>query len=306
MTQQRSSPPSVEHDAAAGAAPHAFLSPRFYYTFGPHAPALIVPSGTTLDIACPDSDNAWADGSTLTLHQRQEAAGSELFQGNPLAGPIAVEGVQAGETLAVTIERIILGHQPGQTLLAPGHGAVPSDLLRSSDPTDAPMPKHLHRWVIAPRSQSATLVNPLGGEPLIVPLRPFVGAIGVCPPWGQAISSLHCGPFGGNLDLPLLAPGVTIDLPVYHAGALLMMGDIHAAQGHGELVGGGIETAGRIVCTVRRVADGRRFDFIRLRHERFVGAVAVEGDLRRAVQCATAHLLDWLSAAGRVHRWDLY
>ena len=30
---------------------------------------------------------------------------------------------------------------------------------------------------------------------------PFVGCIGVCPPWGQSISTLLCGVYGGNMDM---------------------------------------------------------------------------------------------------------
>jgi acetamidase/formamidase len=48
---------------------------------------------------------------------------------------------------------------------------------------------------------------------------------------------------GGNLDHRLLGVGSVLSLPVEVEGAMLSLGDPHAAQGDGEVSGTGIETS---------------------------------------------------------------
>lgn len=284
-----------------------FFSSRFHYTFGPHPPTLTVAPGTALQVVCPDSDNELADGTLLTPEQRQRDETSPLMEGNPMAGPIAVEGAEVGDCLAVRIEAVHLDRRKGQTLLAPAHGLLPMDLLSRPDgsrPADE-IPRHLYEWDIDAEAGVATLVNRLGTDPITVKLDPFVGCLGVCPKWAQSISTLYAGSFGGNMDLPAVRPGVTVYLPVYRSGGLLMMGDIHAAQGHGEIIGGAIETSGKIDCTIELI-KGRPIDSPRLCEASRIMALASDGDLRGAVQQAYAHLLNWLSDELAMNRWDAY
>lgn len=51
---------------------------------------------------------------------------------------------------------------------------------------------------------------------------------------------------GGNMDIPEVAPGSTIFFPVYHEGALLYAGDVHAVQGDGEISGTAVEMPAKI------------------------------------------------------------
>lgn len=283
-----------------------FLSRRFYYTFGPHEPAITVAAGTELCVICPDSDNELSDGSLLRSDQRQQGPG--LFEGNPMAGPIHVEGARSGDAIAVEILGIELDRATGQTGLAPGHGLLPAHLL-SRPKSDRPaenIPTHLYRWSIDAPSGIARLLNPLGRRDVQVKLDPFVGCIGVCPAWGQQISTLFAGTFGGNMDLPALRRGATITLPVFQPGGLLFMGDIHAAQGHGEIIGGAIETSGRIRCRIDLI-KGLSTAAPRLCDAQRLFAIASDGDLRTAVQHAYAHLLDILESPPQtLNRFDAY
>lgn len=278
-----------------------FFSPTFYYTFADHEPALTVKPGTALRVTCPDSDNVLADGTELEASQRQVCEGGELFPGNPMAGPIAVAGATIGDTITVAIDDIELDRDYGQTLLAPGHG-----LLRRRELGDTP-PRHMYRWRIDTASGTATLDNPLGDAPITVPLEPFIGCIGTCPKWGQGISSLYSGEHGGNMDLPLIRPGVTVYLPVFRAGGGVMMGDIHAAQGHGEIVGGGIETSGKIRSTLS-LLRGQSLSAPRLVSSDAISALGFGGNLRTAMARAYAHLIEWLAdpAHMALNRWDAY
>jgi amidase len=282
-----------------------FFSPRFHYTFGPHQPMLRIPAGTALTITCPDSDNVLPDGTPLSREQRHCDRSSSL-EANPMAGPIWVEGAEPGDSLIVHIDAIHLDRQLGQTLLAPAHGLLPADLLLGPAVADAPqsVPRHLYRWKFDAAQRYATLENPLGDDAVSVRLEPFVGCLGVCPPARRHVSTLLSGTFGGNMDLPISVAGASIYLPVFHEGGLLMLGDLHAAQGHGEIIGGAIETSGRVDCTFK-LRKGLPIDAPRIADAEHLSGVGVDADLRQAIQRAYAHLVQWLVELG-MNRFDAF
>ena len=74
-----------------------------------------------------------------------------------------------------------------------------------------------------------------------IPLRPHFGVIAVAPREADFVDSVPPSYFGGNLDNWRLGKGSTVYLPVSVPGALLSVGDPHAAQGDGEISGTAIE-----------------------------------------------------------------
>lgn len=74
-----------------------------------------------------------------------------------------------------------------------------------------------------------------------IPLRPHFGVIGVAPKELGIVDSIPPAYFGGNLDNWRAGKGASVFLPVSVAGALLSVGDPHAAQGDSELGGTAIE-----------------------------------------------------------------
>ena len=75
-----------------------------------------------------------------------------------------------------------------------------------------------------------------------VPLKPFAGTIGLAPgePGHHAVGQPRR--VGGNMDIRDLSAGTELFLPVEAPGALLSVGDTHAAQGDGEVCGTAIES----------------------------------------------------------------
>lgn len=277
---------------------HTFTPNLYHYTFGPHAPALRVDDGGRIEFICPDADNTFADGSTIPPQRRDLGDPPSPIEGNPMVGPVVLNGLQAGDTLAVTLEEIAVDAAHGRTLLAPRHGYLSHD-----DLGDTP-PRKMLRWRLDADAGLAELVDPRGGDAVRVPLRPMVGCLGVAPA-GASVNTLDAGAHGGNLDLPGVRAGATVLLPVFHDGGLFMLGDLHAAQGHGEIIGGGIETSGRVVATLRRVSGWP------LR-----GPVVISGDhlaaahtadtADAAIRGAFAALLAVLVEALGLERWDAY
>lgn len=101
-----------------------------------------------------------------------------------------------------------------------------------------------------------TSIAPVAGvlRDVHVPVRPHFGTIGLAPDHPGPLDSVPPSAFGGNIDNWRLGPGARIFLPVAVAGALLSLGDPHAAQGDGEVSGTAIECSmtGRLRLTLHR------------------------------------------------------
>ncbi len=207
---------------------------------------------------------------------------------NPVAGPILVEGAEAGDVLQVDILDVVPGDF-GWTANIPGFGLLADDF---------PEP-WLHVWQLE------------GGvgryrHGIRVPLEPFCGVIGVAPAEEGLHSVVPPRRVGGNMDIKQLRPGATLYLPVEVDGALFGIGDSHGAQGDGEVCGCAIEApmTASVRLTVRRdlAIDGPEFD-VRRPLERTSAAAAgyhvttgIEPDLLEAARSATRRMIAYIVA----------
>jgi amidase len=150
---------------------------------------------------------------------------------NPATGPVFVRGAEPGDTLAISILDITLGEV--------GH----SRIKRGGARLDGLQPP-------------AAVITPIRdgmvefGQHLRFAARPMVGVAGVAPA-GPPIHTFYPGSHGGNLDINELVPGSTLYLPVAVSGALLCLGDAHAAMGDGELSGGGLDIDAEVSVSLR-------------------------------------------------------
>jgi acetamidase/formamidase len=128
-----------------------------------------------------------------------------------------------------------------------------------------------------------------------LPLSPFMGCFGVAPADGQAISTATSGPYGGNMDYRGFVTGVTVYFPVFAQGALIHVGDGHAVQGDGEIVGTGIEISLDIRFTVN-VIKGKSINWPRGESPSHIFTVGNARPLDQAIQHATTEMVRWLQA----------
>jgi acetamidase/formamidase len=151
-------------------------------------------------------------------------------------------------------------------------------------------------WDIDRQAMTARLKEPVAGlERLVLPLSPMIGCFGVAPSLGQAISTATSGAYGGNMDYRVLGPGATIWFPVFAPGALFFLGDCHAVQGDGEIVGTGIETTFEV--TVRlTVEKGRPISWPRAETADDIITIGNARPLDQALQHATTEMLNLLVA----------
>ena len=224
--------------------------------------AMVVETGVEVRL---DTEDGLAGQLTRTS-THADAGRLSLGLGHPLTGPLLVEGAEPGDLLEVQF----VSYEPagfGTTAVIPGFGYL-ADLF--------PEP-FLVKWEIA---DGLARSDELPG--VAVPGDTFAGVVGVAPSLeqlerfrsreealraagqivadsvphdalpGHAADGLRTIPpreTGGNLDVRQLVAGSTLWLPVSVPGALFSIGDLHFAQGDGEVCGTAIEIAGSV--TVR-------------------------------------------------------
>jgi acetamidase/formamidase len=170
--------------------------------------------------------------------------------GHVLTGPIYVTGADSGDVLEVRMLSIDLPLAYGYN----GCSGFMRELCRNPGDTAAGRGGRgggASRLIQLDRKNMTAEVAP----GITVPLRPFWGSVGVAPP--AAKGKTHSNPpsqHAGNMDNKELVAGTTLYIPVWTKGALLELGDGHAAQGDGEVDQTAIETnlKGRIQVFVRK------------------------------------------------------
>jgi formamidase len=235
-------------------------------------PVLRIASGDSLVLQALDA----MDGQLTMSSTAADVAAASLYRVHPMTGPVYVDGAEPGDLLAVRIDEI----EPasfGFTAQIPGSGflrheftepflvrweldggyAVSADLpgIRISDqsfpgvigvaPSGVLLRSAAEREAdLAARGGAVNLPDPREA----VPDDPRIAAEGLrtIPPREN----------GGNLDIRHLTRGTTVLIPVFTAGALLSCGDVHFAQGDGEVCGTAIEMAATVhlTVTVRKAA----------------------------------------------------
>jgi acetamidase/formamidase len=183
-------------------------------------PQLEVEPGDVVKFHCFDSSGGQL-GKNSTVDDFLKIDRNKI---HTLTGPVAIKGAQPGDTLRVDVVNIQLRGW-GWTSITPGLGFLPD---RFPDP-------FLFIWQLDEESTDSL-------SPAVVPLRPFCGVMGVAPAAPGEIRTRPPGEFGGNMDVKDLIAGSTLYLPVFNAGALFSLGDVHAAQGDGEICINGIES----------------------------------------------------------------
>jgi acetamidase/formamidase len=261
-------------------ASHSFQPTHYFNTLGSHEPVLRVADGDTIETTTVDAAGCDATGEQITQ------------PGNPQTGPFYVEGAEPGDTLVVVLEQIRPNRTYGWTAAVVAPNVV--------DPTylpDLPRPQGEHRraeWYVDAGARTAKLVKPQTalGE-LTLPLAPMLGCFGVAASGGQAISTATSAEHGGNMDYRGFAEGVTVYFPVFAPGALLHVGDGHAIQGDGEIVGTGIEISMDVRVKVE-VLKGKRIFWPRGENADYIFTVGNARPLDQCVQHATTEMLRWL------------
>ena len=222
---------------------------------------------------------------------------------NPLAGPFYVEGAEPGDTLAVKFLQIEVDGNQGIGAIAPGFGAVNS--TGYTPMLNPPLPEKIWFYPIDHATNTATYQALDSNFTVKIPLHPFIGCIGVAPAGGEARSSVVPAENGGNMDAPEASVGNVLYLPVNVPGALLYMGDGHAAMGDGEVDGTAIEVPLRIRLQVDLI-KGKRIAWPRFENENEIMAAGIYRPVDDALRIAVSELVYWINSDYGLSQLDAY
>ena len=222
---------------------------------------------------------------------------------NPLTGPFAIAGAEAGDTLVVKILELTVDSTRGVGALAPGFGAL--NTTTYTPMLNANLPEKIWFYDLDRATNQATFHANDSGFSVKIPMQPFLGCIGVAPGGGEARSSIVPAEFGGNMDASEARPGFTLYLPVNAPGALLYVGDGHAAQGEGEVAGTGIEVPLRVRLQVNLIKR-KKIAWPRFENDTSIMAVGAYRPLDDALRIAFMELVAWIHADYGLSELDAY
>jgi len=204
----------------------------------------------------------------------KDLAAVDLNLVHPLTGPVYIEGAKRGDVLAVTLIDVD-PDEYGYTTIVPGFGFLRD---RYTEPFVANW--RLNRME-AVSDQVPGVAIPMNGFMGTVGTLPGLaevdawvaretqlgeaGGVALPPQPTGARPAAVCGPNGshkdkclrtipprengGNMDIKQMVVGTTLLLPCYVDGCGLFVGDVHYAQGDGEVCGTAIEMGAKV--TVR-------------------------------------------------------
>jgi amidase len=234
---------------------------RVFKMSADNPPALRVPDKSTVEFETLDCFS-----NQLTA-ESQEISSLDWERINPATGPVYVEGTEPGDGLKISVLSIELSEW-GTMIALPDSGVL-GGLVREGQVKRLPVRDGLVRF----------------SDTLLLPAAPMIGVIGVAPQTGVVFCG-EPGNHGGNMDNTRIAPGAVLYLPVYHPGALLSLGDVHAAMGDGEIMVSGVEIPARVRVRLELVKDAC-IEVPMLEDDRACYTIASDEDAERAVFQAT-------------------
>ncbi|MDL4774414.1 MULTISPECIES: acetamidase/formamidase family protein [Thermomonosporaceae] len=253
-------------------------------------PLAVLAPGEEITLETAESSGGQLGRDSVTA----EVADLDFGRVNPVTGPFRIEGAEPGDALVIDVLEVEVGDW-GWTACIPGFGLLADQF---PDP-------HLRISTIG--ADGAEL---LPGLP--VPVVPMIGTIGTAPPEPGEHSIVPPRRWGGNLDVRHIGPGARLILPVGVEGALLSVGDAHAAMGDGEVCGTGVETDAAVRLRVGLHRGGApRTPVVHTdpRSQRTGAALATTGigpDLMEATRDAARRLIDEVVARTGMHPVDAY
>ena len=220
--------------------------------------------------------------SDLTLDATaDDVTALDLNLVHPMTGPVFIEGAEPGDVLAITLVDIE-PDQYGYTVIVPGFG-----FLRDLFPDPYVVNWKLDRQAATSdempgvRVPIAAFMGSVGVLPGDTEVKTWLereralaeaGGVVLMPEPMGALPADVCGPNGshkdqclrtipprengGNMDVQQMQIGTTLLLPCFIDGCGLFVGDVHFAQGDGEVSGTAIEMGATVTVTTE-VLKGR-------------------------------------------------
>ncbi len=206
-----------------------------------------------------------------------------------VTGPIYVEGAQPGDVLAVEL----LDLEPGDwgwTAMSPDMGFLAGENeARGFKTYELDKENNLVRFA----------------KGISIPLKPFLGVIAVAPDTEEMLVTIPPRANGGNMDDPNIVRGTIVYLPVFVEGALLSIGDPHAVQGLGEVVGTAVECDMRVLFRVNVIKD-KKISEPQYETEDYYATTGFGTTIDEAAKKATRYMIKHISDTYNLSEGEAY
>ena len=197
------------------------------------------------------------DGQLTRSSTHADILDLDLGLGHPLTGPVFVEGAEPGDVLVVELvgvrdggfrrhrrdPRLRLPRRTSSRTRTSSSGRSPAATRAREELPGVAVPEAAFAGVIGvapstphgsvPRARAGDRRPRRAGRRARLPERAFP-TVG-----GEGLRTIPPRETGGNLDVRGLGAGSRLFLPVTCPGALFSVGDLHFAQGDGEVCGTG-------------------------------------------------------------------
>jgi formamidase len=234
-------------------------------------PAFSVRPGEAVTLECEDG----MAGLITRESVHSDCGQLDLGLAHPLAGPVEVVGAEPGDVLEI----VFLEYESadfGVTAVVPGFGfladlfaepylvkwEIAAGLARSAELPGVAVPEEMFAGVVGVAPSAERLEAVLRREQRIAerggPVAESAPESAAPPDAAGGLRTIPPREIGGNLDIRQLVAGSRIYLPVDVPGALFSIGDLHFAQGDGEVCGTAIEVAGTVTVELHVHRDHAR------------------------------------------------
>ncbi|MFE9102492.1 acetamidase/formamidase family protein [Actinomadura geliboluensis] len=268
------------------------------YAFGGREAALTVAPGTVVELTTEDCFG----GAVKGVDDLPSRVCTFPYL-NPVTGPIAVEGAEPGDAVAVHFVDIRPARDWAVSTTFPHFGA-----LTTTHATAMLHPALEERvWVYevdAARGVCRFRARRSDFE-VELPLDPMHGTVGVAPAANEVIMSITPGAHGGNMDTPEMRAGTTAYFPANVPGALISLGDGHCRQGEGEVCGTAVEAAMNTVVVVDLI-KGAAPAWPRLEDDLHLMSTGSARPLEDAFRISQHDLVTWASSLAGLEELDAY
>jgi acetamidase/formamidase len=271
---------------------------QYAWTFGGYEPVMRVRPGDVLELF---TEDAFA-GNIRSAEDLPSRSITYPFI-NPQTGPFFVDGAEVGDTLAIHLIGVRPARDWAVSTTVPLFGALTGTKYTAT--LQPALPEKT--WVYAvDRAEGAVIYRAIDSDfSTSLPLRPFLGTVGVAPAAKEVRNVLVPEAFGGNMDTPQARAGATIYLGVNEPGALFSIGDGHYTMGEGEVCGVAVEGAMDVVLTVD-IIKGRYCEWPRIEDDESIMVAGSYRPLEDAFRIAHTQLITWIAAETGLSMMDTY
>jgi acetamidase/formamidase len=271
---------------------------QYAYAFGGAAPLVTVKPGTIVELS---TEDCFA-GNVRGVDDLPSRVCTFPFL-NPVTGPIAVEGAEPGDTLAVHFVEIVPARDWAVSATFPLFGALTTTTHTAM--LHQPLEERVWLYDLDVPAGVCRFQARNSEFSVELPLDPMHGTVGLAPAANEVIMSITPAAHGGNMDTPELRAGTTAYFGVNVPGGMLSIGDGHARQGEGEVCGTAVEAAMNTVVVVDLI-KGDAPPSPRLESSDFLMATGSARPLEDAYRMSQHDLIGWTGLLLDLDELDSY